>query len=465
MSVRVPKRGTGAEQSVGATKARNGARAKGLPYPAEDGATTGNGRIARNAAKSFPITKGQVWEAYKRVKANRGAAGVDGQTIEQFEEDLSNNLYKLWNRLASGSYLPQAVRRVEIPKPDGGMRPLGIPTVADRIAQTVVKQFLEPQLEEHFHADSYGYRPGKSAHQALERARRRCWEYAWVVDLDIKGFFDTIEHGLLMRALARHTQERWVLLYVQRWLQAPVELAEGQMQVRALGTPQGGVISPLLANLFLHYVFDQWMQRHHSEVPFERYADDVLCHCRTRARAEVVLAQLTQRFAACGLTLHPQKTRLVYCKDDDRRGEFPVTSFEFLGYMFRARRSKNRWGKPFVNFCAAISPQAGKRIRQEVRRWQLHLRSDKTLQDLARMFDKQIRGWVNYYGAFYKSALYPTLRHLDRKLVLWATRKYKRLRGHRRRAAHWLERIARARPRLFAHWPLLWGQAGVGRAG
>lgn len=465
MSVRVPRRGTGAEQSVVAMKARNGAGAKGLPYPAENGATTGNGRIARDAAKSFPITKRQVWEAYKRVKANRGAAGVDGQTIEQFEEDLSNNLYKLWNRLASGSYMPQAVRRVEIPKSDGGMRPLGIPTVADRIAQTVVKQFLEPQLEEHFHADSYGYRPGKSAHQALERARRRCWDYAWVVDLDIKGFFDTIEHELLMRALARHTRERWVLLYVRRWLQAPVELADGQKQVRAMGTPQGGVISPLLANLFLHYVFDRWMQRYHPGVPFERYADDVLCHCRTRAQAQVVLAQLTRRFAECGLTLHPQKTRLVYCKDDDRRGNYPVTSFDFLGYAFRPRRSKNRWGKPFINFCAAISPQAGKRIRQEIRSWNLHLRSDKTLQDLARMFDTQIRGWVNYYGAYYKSALYPTLRHLDRKLVLWATRKYKRLRRHRRRAAQWLERIARARPRLFAHWPLLWGQAGVGRAG
>jgi len=406
-----------------------------------------------------------VWEAYKRVKANQGAAGVDGQTIEQFEEDLSNNLYKLWNRMASGSYMPQAVRRVEIPKPDGGMRPLGIPTVADRVAQTVVKQFLEPHLEAHFHADSYGYRPGKSAHQALERARRRCWDHAWVVDLDIKGFFDTIDHELLMRALARHTREGWVLLYVRRWLQAPVELADGQTQVRAMGTPQGGVISPLLANLFLHYVFDQWMQRHHPAVPFERYADDVLCHCRTRAQAEVVLARLTKRFAECGLTLHPQKTRLVYCKDDDRRGQHPVTSFDFLGYTFRPRRSKNRWGKPFINFCAAISAKAGKRIRQEVRSWKLHLRSDKTQEDLARMFDRQIRGWVNYYGAFYKSALYPTLRHLDRKLVLWATRKYKRLRGHRRRAAHWLERIARFRPRLFAHWPLLWGQARVGRAG
>jgi RNA-directed DNA polymerase len=469
MSVRVPMRGTGAEQPVVATKARNGAGAKGLPHSADEDATTAGGdaggRIGSGSAKSFPISKRQVWEAYKRVKANRGAAGVDGQTIEQFEGDLSNNLYKLWNRLASGSYMPRAVRRVELPKPDGGMRPLGIPTVADRIAQTVVKQHLEPRLEEHFHEDSYGYRPGKSARQALDRARRRCWDYAWVVDLDIKGFFDTIDHALLMRALERHASERWVLLYVRRWLEAPVELAEGQMQARTLGTPQGGVISPLLANLFLHYVFDVWLQRHHPDVPFERYADDALCHCRTRRQAERVLAALTQRFAECGLTLHPQKTRLVYCKDDDRRGDYCDTSFDFLGFTFRARRSKNRWGRFFINFSPGMSAKAGKRIRQDIHGWRLHMRSDETLEELARMYNQRIRGWVNYYSAFYKSALVPTLRHLDRKLVLWATRKYKRLRRHRRRASHWLERVARSRPGLFAHWHLLWGRTGMGRAG
>lgn len=467
--MRVPMRGTGADQPVVAMKAGNGAGAKGLTHPAEDGATTADGnasgRIAPESAKSFPISKRQVWEAYKRVKANRGAAGVDGQTIAQFEEDLSNNLYKLWNRLASGSYMPRAVRRVEIPKPDGGTRPLGIPTIADRIAQTVVKQHLEPELEGHFHEDSYGYRPGKSARQALDRARRRCWDYAWVVDLDIKGFFDTIDHALLMRALERHTSERWVLLYVRRWLEAPVELADGQTQVRTLGTPQGGVISPLLANLFLHYVFDMWMRRHHPDAPFERYADDGLCHCRTREQAEAVLAGLTQRFADCGLTLHPLKTRLIYCKDDDRRSDYPETTFDFLGFTFRARRSKNRWGKFFVNFSPGMSAKAGKRIRQDIRGWRLHMRSDETLEELARMYNQRIRGWVNYFSAFYKSALYPTLRQLDRKLVLWATRKYKRLRRHRRRAAHWLERIARAQPGLFAHWRLLWGQGRMGRAG
>jgi len=413
-----------------------------------------------NQAKPFPITKLQVWEAYKRVKANKGGAGVDGQTLQVFEEDLGNNLYKLWNRMASGSYMPPPVRRVEIPKANGGIRPLGIPTVADRVAQMVVKQTLEPELERHFHPDSYGYRPGKSAHQAIEQARERCWRNNWVMDLDIKGFFDNIDHNLLMRAVRHHTQDKWVLLYLERWLTAPVQLLDGTLQERTKGTPQGGVVSPLLANLFLHYTFDAWMQRTYPLIPFERYADDAVCHCRTRAEAECLKQALEQRFADCGLELHPEKTKIIYCKDDDRRQDYPVTSFDFLGYTFRPRRSKNRWGKYFINFSPAVSNKATKAIRQEIRSWNLPLRSDKALEDLAQMFNGVIRGWVNYYGAYYKSALYRTLRHIDRKLILWATRKFKSLRGHKRRADHWLQRIARQQTRLFAHWGLLYGQAG-----
>lgn len=281
--------------------------------------------------KPFPITKRQVWEAYKRVKANQGGAGVDGQSIAEFDEAMENNLYKLWNRLASGSYMPPPVKRVEIPKADGGLRPLGVPTVADRIAQTVVKQVLEPEMERHFHPDSYGYRPGKSAHQAVGEARKRCWRNDWVVDLDIRGFFDAIDHELLMRALHSHTQERWVLLYIERWLKAPVQLPDGTLQKRGAGTPQGGVISPLLANLMLHYTFDAWMQRMFPHVSFERYADDGVCHCRTREQAEELMAALKQRFVDCKLELHPEKTRIIYCKDDDRCGNYPVTSFDFLG--------------------------------------------------------------------------------------------------------------------------------------
>jgi group II intron reverse transcriptase/maturase len=409
-------------------------------------------------AKPFPISKLQVWEAYKRVKANQGAAGVDGQTIAEFEGDLSNNLYKLWNRMASGSYQAPPVKRVEIPKGNGGMRPLGIPTVSDRIAQMVVKQVVEPELERHFHNDSYGYRPDKSAHEAIGKARERCWKYDWVLDMDIKGFFDNIPHDLLMRALRHHVSEKWVLLYVERWLKAPVQMPDGSVEERSKGTPQGGVISPLLANLFLHYAFDKWMERNRPHIPFERYADDGICHCKTREEAERLKETLETRFKECGLELNKEKTKIVYCRDSDRKGEYPVASFDFLGYTFRPRRSKNRWGKFFINFSPAMSNRAGKAIREEIRSWNLCRRSDKTLKDLANMFNAKIRGWINYYGAYYKSQMYPTLRHIDRKLVLWATRKYKKLRGHKRRASEMLSRIAAQCRGLFAHWPLLHGQ-------
>jgi group II intron reverse transcriptase/maturase len=411
-------------------------------------------------AKPFCITKRQVWEAYKRVKANKGAAGVDGQTLEAFEQDLEGNLYQLWNRLASGSYFPPPVLRVEIPKGDGRMRPLGIPTVADRIAQTVVKQYLEPELEKHFHPDSYGYRPGKSALDAVGMTRKRCWQSDWVLDLDIKGFFDNLDHELTMRAVRTHTDERWVLLYIERWLKAPIELQDGTQQVPEKGTPQGGVASPLLANLFLHYAFDKWMEREYPAIPFERYADDAVCHCKSEAQAVALKQALEARMQEVGLELHPEKRRIVYCQDDDRREDYPHIAFDFLGYTFRPRRSKNRWGKFFINFSPAISNKAAKGIRQRTRRWRWPLRSDKSLEDLSRMFNPIIQGWINYYGRYYKSALYPTLRELDRRLVRWAKRKYKRLRGHRRRAEHWLHRIAKRQPELFAHWRLLHATAG-----
>jgi RNA-directed DNA polymerase len=421
--------------------------------------TTGNGRIGLKQAKPFSITKRQVWEAYKRIKANKGAAGVDGQTIEKFEEDLQGNLFKLWNRLASGSYFPQPVLRVEIPKSGGGIRPLGIPTVSDRIAQMVVKSHLEPELEKHFHPDSYGYRPGKSALDAVGMARKRCWKYDWVLDLDIKGFFDNIDHELMMRAVRAHTNEKWVLLYIERWLKAPIEMPEGSHKLPQRGTPQGGVASPLLANLFLHYAFDEWMKREYPDVPFERYADDAVCHCKSEAQVEQLKQSLTERMKNVGLELHPEKTKIVYCKDDDRRREYPNTVFDFLGYTFRARRSKNRWGKHFINFSPAISNKAAKAIRQTSRKWKWPERSDKSLEDLARMFNQIIQGWINYYSRYYKSALYPILKCLERRLVMWAIRKYKRLRHHKRRAAQWLNRIARRQPYLFAHWKMLYANA------
>ena len=406
-------------------------------------------------AKPFCIPKREVWEAWKEVRANQGAAGVDGQTIQDFEADLSKNLDKVWNRMASGSYFPAPVKRVEIPKSDGGKRPLGIPTVTDRIAQTVVKRYLEPIVDPIFHDDSYGYRPGKSAIDAVGVARQRCWRHDWVLDLDIKGFFDSIDRMLLRKAVSHHTSCKWVLLYIDRWLEAPVQLADGRLEQKQKGTPQGSVVSPLLANLFLHYVFDRWMVRTYPTIPFERYADDAICHCGSEAEADGLKAAIARRFADCGLELHPQKTKIVYCKDDDRRGTYPEQKFDFLGYTFRPRRSKNRYGKYFVNFTPAVSNKAAKSMRQTMRRWAFHNRSDKSLEDIAHMFNPVLRGWINYYGRFYKSALYPTLRHFDRTLARWATRKYKRLRRHNRRARHWLRRIARRQPELFAHWRLL----------
>ena len=406
-------------------------------------------------AKSWSIPKLYVWDAYKRVKANRGAAGVDDQTIEEFERDLANNLYKLWNRMSSGSYFPPPVKRVNIEKRGGGIRPLGIPTVSDRIAQAVVKGYLEPELEKHFHPDSYGYRPRKSALDAVGVARERCWRYAWVLDLDIKSYFDTISHELLLRAVRKHTDCPWVLLYIERWLKAPVQLEDGTLEPRERGTPQGSVISPLLSNLFLHYTFDRWMVRNYPDIRFERFADDALCHCGSEAQAKILKEALEKRFAECGLQLHPEKTKVVYCKDDDRRGNSKNESFDFLGYSFRARRSKNRFGKFFVNFSPAVSNAATKAIREEIRRWQLRCRIDRWIDDLARMFNPVIRGWITYYGRYYKSALYPTFRYLDQCLAYWAMAKYKRLRRHRRRAEHWVSKAASRDPRLFAHWPLL----------
>ncbi|MGA2468980.1 MAG: group II intron reverse transcriptase/maturase [Thermodesulfobacteriota bacterium] len=354
-----------------------------------------------NKAKPFCISKWEVWEAYKRVKVNQGAAGVDGQSIAEFEEDLKNNLFKIWNRMSSGSYFPPPVRRVDIPKGDGRTRPLGIPTVADRIAQTVVKRYLEPILEGCFHSDSYGYRLGKSAIEAVGVARQRCWQYDWVLDLDIKGFFDSIDHSLLMRAVRKHTDCKWVFLYIERWLKAPVQLEDGSLIHREKGTPQGGVISPLLANLFLHYAFDKWMQRNYPHIPFERYADDGICHCRSKAEAEGLRVAIEQRFAGCGLELNLQKTKMVYCKDDNRQEDYPEQKFDFLGYTFRPRRSKSRWGRFFVNFTPAISHKAAKSIRDTIRHWRLHRRTDRSLDELAQIINPVLRGWINYYGSFY----------------------------------------------------------------
>lgn len=404
--------------------------------------------------KSFDISKKVVFKAYEKVKANKGAAGVDEESIAEFEEDLTGNLYKIWNRMSSGSYFPPPVRAVEIPKAGGkGIRILGVPTVADRIAQTVVKLYLEPEVEPWFHPDSYGYRPGRSALDAVAKCRERCWKSDWIIDLDIRAFFDSIPWDLVLKAVSKHTDLKWVLLYVERWLQAPLQIQDGTLQQRDRGTPQGSAISPLLANLFLHYAFDVWLRRNFPAVTFERYADDAVLHCKSEAQARKVLSAITQRMAQVGLELHPDKTRIVYCKDSNRTGSYENERFNFLGYTFRPRSSKNRNGELFVSFSPAMSNDAGKAIRQQIRRWRLNGRSDKSLLDLARSINAVVRGWINYYGRFCRSRMYPTLWHIDTYLVRWAMRKYKRLNRSPKKARKWLADVMRRSPTLFAHWP------------
>jgi len=406
-------------------------------------------------AKAYVIPKQLVWDAYQRVKANRGAAGVDGESLAAFEKDLKGNLCKVWNRMSSGSYFPPPVRLVEIPKDNGGTRPLGIPTVSDRVAQTVVKMVLEPVVEPAFHPDSYGYRPGKSALDAVGVARKRCWTADWVIDLDIKAFFDSLSHDLVERAVAHHTDSPWVRLYIARWLRAPVQRPDGTLEQRTRGTPQGGVVSPLLANLLLHYAFDVWMRRTFPHVHFERYADDAIVHCRSERQARAVLDAIRSRFVQCGLELHATKTRIVYCKDDDRPAEAEHIAFDFLGYTFQPRRAKNRWGNFFVSFLPAMSNKAAKRIRKTIREWRMaSTRNNQRLEDLARVVNPVIRGWMNYYGRFYRSKCVQTLRHLNEALAAWARWKYKRFRRRERASMHWLGRIARRDPSLFALWQL-----------
>jgi RNA-directed DNA polymerase len=405
--------------------------------------------------KPFVISKRLVWEAWRRVKANRGVAGVDEESILAFEANLQANLYKVWNRMSSGSYIPPPVRAVEIPKKSGGSRMLGVPTVADRVAQTVAYLYLEPDVEPTFHEDSYGYRPGRSAHDALRTCRQRCWRYDWVLDLDLKSFFDSLDHSLVLKAVAHHTNLRWILLYVERWLKAPLQLEDGTLTQRDCGSPQGSAISPVLANLFLHYALDMWLVREFPDVPFERYADDAILHCRSKQEAQIVLDAIVKRLAAVGLELNLDKTRIVYCKDSNRTGSHEHEQFTFLGYTFRPRLARSRAGVKFVSFLPAVSEDAAKAIRRRVKRWRLHLWSGQTLAELAQEINPTVRGWINYYGRFYRTKLIGTLKRINAYLMRWAMRKYKRMRARPGRANRFLAAIAKREPALFAHWG--WG--------
>jgi len=406
-----------------------------------------------NKTKPFIISKWDVVQAYQLVKANRGSAGVDNQSIDDFEANLKGNLYKLWNRLSSGSYFPPPVKAVAIPKKTGGERILGIPTVSDRIAQMAIKLTFEPLVEPHFLPDSYGYRPNKSAIDAIGVTRQRCWHNNWVLEFDIKGLFDNIPHDLLLKAVDKHTDNPWVKLYIERWLTAPMQRANGEIIERTQGTPQGGVISPVLANLFLHYAFDKWLQKHYPKVLWCRYADDGLVHCRSEAEAKYMLKVLKKRFGSCGLELHPLKTKIVYCKDGSRKGRYENTEFDFLGYTFRRRLCKNRKrNSMFINFTPAVSQSAIKAMRLKIRKLRVRMATELSIAQVARWLNPLINGWINYYGRFTRSALYGMCRHVNKALVRWARRKFKPLRRHKTKAMKFLEGISEQNPRLFAHW-------------
>ncbi|MEV8063495.1 group II intron reverse transcriptase/maturase [Streptomyces antimycoticus] len=407
----------------------------------------------RSAGKSFDIPKRLVWNAYLKVKANRGAAGVDGQSLAEFEQDEKNNLYKLWNRLSSGSYFPPPVRAVDIPKAGGGTRSLGVPTVADRIAQTVVAMTLEPDAEQVFHQDSYGYRPRRSALEAVEKCKQRCWRHPWVIDLDIQGFFDNVPHGPIVAAVERHTDLSWVLLYVKRWLVAPVQQPNGTLVRREKGTPQGSSISPLLSNLFMHYAFDAWLAREYPAIRFERYGDDAVVHCASEKQANFVRDVIERRLLQFGLRLHPEKTRVVYCKQEGRERDFPITEFTFLGYTFCPRAARLRDGRLKTGFLPAVSKAAMKSMARAIRSWRLGRCTELSFREIAAMINPVVAGWINYYGRFYKSRL---IRFLEQQinpfLVKWARRKYKRYRRASRKARRKLAEIASTFPGMFAHW-------------
>ena len=402
--------------------------------------------------KSFPVSKRMVYDSYLKVMSKNGCAGIDGISIEMFEADISKNLYKIYNRMSSGSYFPPAVRTEFIPKKQGGFRPLGIPTVGDRIAQGVVKDYLEPAMDKMFHNSSFGYRPGRSAHDALAQCHSNCLRYAWVLEVDIKGFFDNINHKKLMELLSQHTAEKWILLYVDRWLKAGIEQEDGSIRGREKGTPQGGVISPLLANLYLHHAFDKWMEHSNFKNPFERYADDIVIHCQSKAEAEKLLAALENQMGEYSLTLHPEKTKIVYCKNYNRGEEHDQNSFTFLSYTFQPRIAKDKFDpkKRIVLFNGAISNAAKTSIRRAIRKGLNPRWINGLLEAFAKVLNPKIRGWINYYGKFFKLRMIRVFEYLDELIRRWMAKKYKIT--AKQETLEKFQRTKKEAPALFYHW-------------
>jgi group II intron reverse transcriptase/maturase len=407
-----------------------------------------------NETKSIPISRQMVLAAYQKVRSNKGSAGIDSISMEEFDANRSKYLYKLWNRMASGSYFPPPVKEVEIPKKDGSVRKLGVPTISDRVGQMVVKLLIEPRLEQVFSSNSYGYRPNRNAHQALANVRKNCWKQDWVIDLDIKGFFDNIDHDKLMLAVEKHVPEKWVILYIKRWLEAPVFTVSGALiQKQGKGTPQGGVISPLLANLFLHYAFDKWLENQGAKIAFTRYADDVIVHCKSKSHAEWLLKSIHKRMESVGLELHPKKTKIVYCRDHRRKGKHSKVKFDFLGYSFQPRTAySKKKGKLFLGYDCAISISSRKRIADKLEELGVNKLSFKSIVGVAQYLNPMIRGWVHYYGKFKMYELTKVFRLLSQRLVWWARKRYKRYKTSIRKAYKWLASIRKQFPTLFYHW-------------
>jgi group II intron reverse transcriptase/maturase len=406
--------------------------------------------------KTQPIDRLQVWNAFKRVRSNQGSAGVDGLTISEVSAKPVKYLYPLWNRLASGSYRPKPVRQTLISKGEGKMRALGIPTIIDRVAQQVIADELEELVDRHFSTNSFGYRPHKSAHDAIDQCRIHCMKYSWVIDLDIKGFFDNIDHGLLMKAVKHFTNKRHILLYVERWLKAPVQLPDGTLKYnQGKGTPQGGVISPVLANLFLHFVFDKWIEKQYPQAKFERYADDIVIHCQGIKPALRMMEAIKQRLTQCKLELNRKKSKIVYCRRNQKRQppfKPRYQKFDFLGFTFKPRMVKDK-GRTFLSVTPSISQKNTKRISEECYKLKLHRMVHLTLDKLATILEAKTKGWIYYYGKFRMSGLRRAFRVLNMRLAQWVRNKYRRFRRkHWYYAYKWLKETSKDFPNMFVHW-------------
>jgi RNA-directed DNA polymerase len=403
--------------------------------------------------KTVPITFKMVVDAYGKVKKGGKATGIDEESWQVFDKDAQGNLYVIWNRLSSGSYHPSAVREKEIPKKDGTMRKLGIPTLRDRIAQCVVKDYMEKRIDQKFHQQSYGYRPMKSSRQAIEQVRRNCMQKDWVIDLDISKFFDEIDHELLMKAVEAMTEEKWVRMYVKRWLEMKAQDKEGMQHDRqGKGTPQGGVISPLLANIFLHFALDKWLDKYYPQISFVRYADDMVIHGNTKQEADELLQAIRARLQQVKLRLNEKKTQIVYCKDYRRKQKHEKVQFGFLGFSYQPRESKSKYGggASFAAFTAEISKDNQKKIREQIKETIVWRDTRMEITDIALKLNSKLRGWINYFGLYSKARLRRTMMHLDYRLLKWLQAKHK-ISGTRK-AAIKLAAIRKVNPMMFYHW-------------